>query len=50
MMTVPDPVYRYHIIHVDNLPGIIASGGLLANNSVAEGDYVDIAHESASPQ
>jgi len=46
MMAVPDPVYLYHITHVDNLPGIIEAGGLLANNSVAENGYVNIAHES----
>ncbi len=45
-MAVPDPVYLYHITHVDNLPGIIESGGLLANNNVAGGGYVNIAHES----
>jgi len=45
-MAVPNPVYIYHITHVDNLPGIIASGGLLANNRVVEGGYVNIAHES----
>lgn len=45
-MPVPDLVYIYHITHVDNLPNIIASGGLLANNSVADGGYVNIAHES----
>ncbi len=45
-MDVPDPVYLYHITHVDNLPSIIEAGGLLANNSVAEGGYVNIAHES----
>jgi len=45
-MPVPDPVYIYHITHIDNLPGIIEAGGLLANNSAAENGFVNIAHES----
>lgn len=30
-MTVPSRPKVYHITHVDNLPGILASGGLLSD-------------------
>ncbi len=45
-MAIPDPVYLYHITHVDNLAGILRSGGLLANNRVPPGSYIDISHET----
>lgn len=45
-MSIPDPVYLYHITHVDNLSGILQSGGLLANNRVPEDSYIDISHET----
>jgi len=45
-MVIPDPVFLYHITHVDNLPGIISSGGIVANNQITPADYVNIAHES----
>ncbi|MGJ5674155.1 MAG: type II toxin-antitoxin system toxin DNA ADP-ribosyl transferase DarT [Nostochopsis sp.] len=34
----------YHITHIDNLPSIIKSGGLVANSRLKKTDYVDIAH------
>jgi len=44
-MTVPARIGLYHITHIDNLPGIIREGGLLAHNGVSE-VYTDIAHQN----
>jgi hypothetical protein len=45
---IPQPVYIYHITHVNNLSSIITDGGLrtccdLRNKGV---NYTDIAHET----
>lgn len=41
------PTRIYHITHIDNLPSILNSGGLIANSSLRsqQNNYVDIAHE-----
>lgn len=41
---VPDRVLLYHITHLRNLPRILASGGLMAYSTLADGDFVTIAH------
>ncbi|WP_232251436.1 DarT ssDNA thymidine ADP-ribosyltransferase family protein [Oscillatoria acuminata] len=40
--------YIYHITHLRNLPSILHSGGILANNRLKSQriNYVDIAHET----
>lgn len=44
-MPVPDPVWLYHITHINNLTAIIRTGGLLAHNGVDDA-YTDIAHQT----
>jgi prepilin-type processing-associated H-X9-DG protein len=39
---MPTPIY--HITHIDNLPSILKSGGLVANSRLKKTNYVDIAH------
>jgi prepilin-type processing-associated H-X9-DG protein len=38
------PTLIYHITHIDNLPSILKSDGLLANSKLKKTDYIDIAH------
>ncbi len=33
-MTIPSPIKIYHIVHVDHLPSIVATGGLLSDAMV----------------
>lgn len=33
-MTIPSPIKIYHIVHVDRLPSIVATGGLLSDAMV----------------
>jgi hypothetical protein len=42
------PTRIYHITHINNLPSILNSGGLIANSRLRREriNYVDIAHES----
>ncbi len=40
------PTLIYHITHIDNLPAILAAGGLRCYRSVCETGYTNIAHES----
>lgn len=44
-MPVPDPIWLYHITHIDNLTAIIRAGDLLAHNGVDDA-YTDIAHQT----
>jgi hypothetical protein len=48
-MPVPDPVWLYHITHIDNLTAIIRAGALLAHNGVDDA-YTDIAHQTIQNQ
>lgn len=43
---VPYPTYIYHITHKDNLQGIIASGGLIAQSQMQGQNYCNIAHDN----
>lgn len=42
------PTSIYHITHIDNLPSILKSGGLIANSRLRQRqtNYLDIAHEN----
>lgn len=42
------PTSIYHITHIDNLPSILKSGGLIANSRLKQRqtNYLDIAHEN----
>ncbi|WP_292802175.1 DUF4433 domain-containing protein, partial [Nostoc sp. NMS7] len=42
------PSAIYHITHIDNLPSILKSGGLIANSRLRQRqtNYLDIAHEN----
>ena len=44
-MTVPDPVWLYHITHIDNLAGIVRAGDVFAHNGLSD-TYTDIAHQA----
>jgi hypothetical protein len=42
----PQPTHIFHITHIDNLPEIVASGGLIAKSQMQGQDYCNIAHDN----
>lgn len=43
---VPNPIYIYHITHVNNLPKIIQAGGLKSKSQISNNEYTNIAHNT----
>lgn len=43
-MPVPDKVYLFHLTAIDNLKGIIESGGLKSKNRLRDGEYRSVAY------